>query len=39
VVTWQACQRSRRALTLSLVGPFACLGLWGGILSILHRFQ
>jgi hypothetical protein len=36
--TWQACQRSRRAMALSLLSPFACLILWCCILSILHQF-
>ena len=36
--TWQAGQRGRRAMTLSLLGPFACLIVWCCILSILYEF-
>jgi hypothetical protein len=34
---WRACQRGRRAMSLGLLGPFACLILWCCILTILHQ--
>jgi hypothetical protein len=35
--TWRAWERARQAITLSLLGPFACLVLCCGCLSVLDQ--